>query len=210
MTDPRGVAEPDEACPANATLPFRYSAAQWSEIIAQVPSVLADDAALLREARKQLETALGGYLTMTAAHKARFAKGSSANSMLGVLNQIRDALHYAEAAGNALVAGHLNAALQAMLSSTHVEALEMLAHAHRGNSDPARQLLYDIVLRTWTGPLKGSLKASRPSSGDRKREANSPAVRFFVAAVAPLIKIGREGAERIVEATKAEHEKRRR
>ncbi|WP_339033397.1 hypothetical protein WHZ78_16675 [Bradyrhizobium symbiodeficiens] len=208
MTDSRGVAEPDEAHPANAPLPFRYSAEQWSEIMAQVPAALADDASLVREVRTSLETALGGYLTMTAAHKSRFARGSPANSMLGAFNQIRETLHYAEATGNALVAGHLNAAHQAMLSSTHVEALEMLAHAHRGNNDPARQLLYDIVLRTWTGPLGGSLKVSRPSSGHRKREATGPAVRFLVAAVAPVISIGREGAERIVEAAKSEAPRR--
>ncbi|WP_315720178.1 MULTISPECIES: hypothetical protein [unclassified Bradyrhizobium] len=204
MTNRRTVPTTSADTDQSNTLPFRYSATQWSEIVAQIPAVASNDAVLMFEVRAQLEAAAAGYLTMTAAHKARFANGSRAQETLEARDHISAARQYASKTGNAALAGHLDAALSCLLASEPVDGLDMLKKAHRGNTDPARDLLYDLALRTWTGLLKLPLTTGRPSNatGAGTRKPNSPAVRFLVAAVSGVTDIRAEAAERIIEVEK--------
>ena len=77
----------------------------------------------------------------------------------------------------------------------------MLRLSRKGRTDPPRDLLNHLVLKVWTDKLKEPLTTGRPNSAatGKRREANSPGVRFLIAALKPLIEIGPEAAEVIIE-----------
>jgi hypothetical protein len=155
---------------------------------------------------QQLETAAAGYLTLTRQHRGRFAKGSPARLMLQAQDQLRAVLDYAEKTGNTPWKDDLEKALKTMRETTLVEGFDMLRLSRKGRTDPDRDLLHHFVLRVWTDTLSETLTTGRKSniSSSGKREANSPAIRFLVAALNPLVPIRPEAAEKIVEKEKNE------
>jgi hypothetical protein len=184
---------------------FEYNAKQWIAILGTVSPTQAADDALMLTVRQQLETAASGYLTLTHRHRTRFAKGSPAKQMLLAYDQIKAALDYAERTGNAPLKSILETALTIMGITTMVEGFDMMRLSHRRRADPARDLLHHLVLKAWTDTLAGGLTTGRKSdaSPGNKREANSPAIRFLVAALKPLgIEIRPEMAKKLIEAEK--------
>jgi hypothetical protein len=184
--------------------PVEYSPEQWSAVAATVPAELAADSDLMISARQQLEAALSGYQNMTDAYGRRFAKGSPARAAQQARDNIQAAIEYAEATNNVVLKTRLDEALKIIYATTHVEAFDMLAESRKGRSDAARDLLNHLILKVWTRELKGTLTTGRANSAAGKRQANSPAVRFLIAALKPLFVIGPERAEKIVEAERTQ------
>jgi hypothetical protein len=183
-----------------------YGGEPWNAIVGTVSPAKAADADLMVTVHQQLETAAAGYLTLTRQHRGRFAKGSPARLMLQAQDQLRAVLDYAEKTGNTPWKDDLEKALKTMRETTLVEGFDMLRLSRKGRTDPARNLLHHFVLRVWTDTLSETLTTGRKSniSSSGKREANSPAIRFLVAALNPLVPIRPEAAEKIVEKEKNE------
>jgi hypothetical protein len=183
---------------------FEYNAEQWSVIVGTFPVTKAADVDLMLTVRQQLEAAATGYSTLKHRHRVRFAKGSPAKLMLQARDHIRAALDYAERTDNTPLKGDLGKALKTMYETTPVEGFDMLRLSRKGRTDSARDLLHQLVLRVWTDTLAGALTTGRKSDASSgKREANSPVVRFLIAAIKPLgVEIGPEAAEKIVEKEK--------
>ncbi len=178
--------------------PFEYSAEQWSVVVGTIPAATAADADAML-ARQKLEAAATGYLTLAHHHRIRFAKAAPAKVTLRVHDQIKAAIDYADKTANSLLKIPLQEALKVMYATTQVEAFAMLRLSRKGRTDPARDLLNYLILNVWTSELKGKLTTGRSASAGR-RAANSPANRFLIAALKPLLVIGPEAAEKIIEA----------
>jgi hypothetical protein len=180
---------------------FAYSAEQWDEVAGAIPATMAADIDLMLTVRQKLEEAASDYLAMKQHQRKRFAKGSLTVRTLRARDQIKAALDYAAATDNAPLKAVLGDALRTMDATTQVKALDMLRLSRKGRSDPDRDLLHLRVLTTWTNDLAGALTVGRSNSGRRK--ANSPATRFLIAVLKPLVVIGPEAAEKIIEAERA-------
>lgn len=182
-----------------------YGGEQWSAIVGTISPAKAADADLMLTVHQQLEAAASGFLTQTRQHRGRFAKGSPAKLMLQARDHIQAALDYAEKTDNAPLKGDLGEALMTMHATTLVEGFDILRLSRKGRTDPARDLLHHLVLKVWTDRLAGALTTGRKSGASPgKREANSPAIRFLIATLEPLVPIKPETAKKIVEAEKNE------
>jgi hypothetical protein len=97
---------------------------------------------------------------------------------------------------------HLDKALN--FADAAVAAFEMQGSTHKGRKSPERDWLYSRLLSIWTERFKGKLTTGRRSDEKPgKRVANSPALRFLLAALGLVFHremIGAEAAEKIIEA----------
>jgi hypothetical protein len=95
----------------------------------------------------------------------------------------------------------LDEAFKTLYATTKVHGLDGLSLSRKGRVDVPRELLNHVVLRkVWTQELNGKLTTWRANSATGKRQANSPAVKFLIAALRPLFVVGPERAEKIIEA----------
>ena len=182
-----------------------YGGEPWNAIVGTVSPAKAADADLIVTMHQQLETAAAGYLTLTRQHRGGLQR-IAREAMLQAQDQLRAVLDYAEKADNTPWKDDLEKALKTMRETTLAEGFDMLRLSRKGRTDPARDLLHHFVLRVWTDTLSETLTTGRKSniSSSGKREANSPAIRFLVAALNPLVPIRPEAAEKIVEKEKNE------
>lgn len=142
-------------------------------------------------------------------YHARFAKGSPAKAWRKRRRHIDAALLDIEQAINLSYQYHLNKAKY--FADAAIAAFEMQGEIHKGRRSPERDWLYSRLLSIWTTQFNGKLTTGRPSNAKPgKRVANSPAIRFLLAALTPILRddmIGAEAAEKII---KAEIERRKR
>lgn len=170
--------------------PFNYSDDEWRAVVASIPKANVD----LDSKRKQIEFMVSDFIAMSHHQRERFADGSTAKGTIRARDNITAALAFAETTRNQPLQASLKQALNILTETTHVEAFEILAKAHKGRSDPALALLYDRLLHFWTAALNGKLTTAR--SGGVK---TSPAIRFLVASLSPVHPIKPETAATIVE-----------
>jgi hypothetical protein len=181
---------------------------QWKVVLGAVPETQlanADHDA----ARAEYNEAASDYLALVFYHRAWFATGSPVGAWRKRRKNIRAAMLDDAQAINSSYQYHLNKALE--FADAAVAAFEMQGHAHRGRKSPERSWLYCRLLNIWTTRFNGKLTTGRPSNEKPgKRVANSPALRFLLAALGPVLRddmIGAEAAEKIIE---AEIERRKR
>jgi hypothetical protein len=181
---------------------------QWSAVLATVPEELLAPADLDTDqrahgradaARGEFNEAASDYLAFAFYHRARFAEDSPVKAwrkrrkgleaaLQGIDGPdpywlwVSKALHFAKAA---------------------VVACEMEGSIHHGRS-PERDWLYSRLLELWTKRFNGKLTTGRPgNTKPGKRAANSPAIRFLLAALTPILRddmIGAEAVKKIIQA----------
>lgn len=187
-----------------------YGGEKWNAIVGTVSPTQASDPDLMRTTHEQIETAAGGYLTQICQHRIQFTKGSPARLAPQARDHITAALDYAEKTGNAPLKDSLETTLKIMDATTSADGWDMRRLSRKGRADPPRALLYHSILSIWIDTLAGTLTTGRTSGGaPGKREANSPAIRFLIAALEPLFTISREAAKKIVENEKRERARAR-
>jgi hypothetical protein len=181
---------------------------QWEVILGAVPETqlaLAD----LDVARAEYNEAASDNLAQVFFHRARFAKGSPVGVWRKRRKNIQAAMLDEVQAKKLPYQYHLSQALE--FADAAVAAFEMQGHAHKGRKSPERSWLYCRLLNIWTTRFNGKLTTGRPSNEKPgKRVANSPALRFLLAALGPVLRddmIGAEAAEKII---KAEMRRRKR
>jgi hypothetical protein len=174
---------------------------QWQVILRAVPETRLA-AADLDAARPEFNEAASDYFALVFYHRTGFAKDSplkvwrkrSANIAAAMLDGVQ--------ATNLSYRHHLNEARK--FADAAVTAFEMQGNAHKGRKSPERDWLHSRLLSIWTTRFNGKLTTGRPSNAkDGERAANSPALRFLLAALEPVLlddMIGAEAAEKIIEA----------
>jgi hypothetical protein len=211
MTDGEPSELPAQAAPAAMTgpEPFEYSRDQWNAVLTVVPADKATDTALMKSVRQQLETAGSEYRALAFHHRQRFPKGAASPAIAWERRRdlIAKALAEVEpnSSGIAAYVGHLKEAHR--IAEAQAIGLRMLGQGHKGKLNPARDHLYEQMLGVWTRELMGKLTAGSTHRAGR-REATSPAIRFFEAAVAPIVTDHPIKPDAIAKIIKAERKRR--
>jgi hypothetical protein len=181
---------------------------QWKVVLGAVPQAQLAHADL-DAARAEFNEAASDYLALVFYHRARFAKGSPVGAWRKRRKNIVAALLDDVQATNLSYQYHLGKALD--FGDAAVAACEMQGNAHKGRKSPERNWLYSRLLNIWIRRFNGKLTTGRPSNEKPgRRVANSPALRFLLAALGPVLRddmIGAEAAEKII---KAEMRRRKR
>jgi hypothetical protein len=180
---------------------------QWQAVLSANPKALLADADL-GKARLEFNAIGSDCIALSFFHHKRFAKSSPAKAWRKRLKHIFDAKTGAEKSEFYLE--NLEAAEK--VAKAAIWAFESQGKAHKGRKSPERDWLYERLLKLWTHQLGGKLTTGRANASTMKEGkpvANSPVVRFLLAALTPILgdkMIGAEAAEKIVEA----EQKRRR
>jgi hypothetical protein len=180
---------------------------QWKAILGAVPEALLAHADL-DAAREEFNQAGSDYLALIFYHRARFAKSSPVKAWRKRREHIIAAMLNDKQATNLSYRYHLKEALY--FANAAIAAFEMQGSAHKSRKSPERDWLHSRLLSIWKARFNGKLTTGRPSAAYAVRVANSPAVRFLLAVLAPILRddmIGAEAADKIV---KAENERRKR
>jgi hypothetical protein len=176
---------------------------RWACTDAQWQTVLdaADAQHVGTDARAAFNKAASDYLCLSFYHRVRFPEGSKParewRQLVGRLEAAKRGPAETDPAFTALVDQAIARA------NIHVISSEMEGSIHHHGRSPERNGLHRDLLSIWTEQFNGDLTAARPDDKAERREANSQATRFLVAALAPILdpdeKIGPERAEQIIE-----------
>jgi hypothetical protein len=157
-------------------------------------------------ARQEYDEAASDYLALIFYHRARFAKGPPVIAWRRRRKHLEAALRGIDEDANLVFRLRVDSALEYVDGT--IAGYEIEGGVHRGRKSPERDWLYSRLLDIWAKRFNGTLTTGRPE--DKPRVANSPAIRFLLAALTPILDsddmIGPEGAERIVEIEKARRE----
>lgn len=181
---------------------------QWKAILGAVPETQLTHADL-DAARAEFNEAVSDYLALVFYHHARFAKGSPLKAWRKRRSNIIAAMLDDVQATNLSYRYHMTEALY--FADAAVAAFKMKSNAHKGRRSPERDWLHIRLLSIWTARFNGKLTTGRPSGAKAgKRVANSPAVRFLLAALVPVLRDDMIGAEAVEKIIKAEIGRRKR
>jgi len=176
---------------------------QWNAVlaaVAELPLLSPDD---FDATRGEYNDAASDYLALAFHHHARFAKGSPAKIWRKKRKHILAALLLdAERSTSLSFEFHLKEALH--IADAAVVAFEMEGTLHTGRRNPERDWLYNRLMGIWTRHFGGKLTTGRTTDKETgKQVATSPAIRFLLAALTPILRddmIGAEAIEKIIEA----------
>jgi hypothetical protein len=162
---------------------------QWGRVLDAVsPLLLAGmTPAALSIVRDQYTKAASDYLALIYYHNKRFAKGSSRK-----LWQSRQTLltKFAPRDDEPATARYRDLLIELKREiDVHVLSFEMQGQAHWGN-EPERDKLYYDLLKIWRAHFAGELTTAKPHDKAKsgKRSADSPAIRYLVAALEPILR----------------------
>lgn len=183
---------------------YRWACAadQWQTVLgAAGPGVALLAQADLDAAREEFNEAASDYRALIFHHRARFVKDedSPALAWRKRRKRLEAALQGTDEDANAVFRLLVNQAID--YADAAIAGYEMEGSTHHGRS-PERDRLYSRLLEIWTKRFEGPLTTGRSPGG--KRVADSPAIRFLLATLAPILDaddmIGPEAAKKIVDA----------
>jgi hypothetical protein len=177
------------------------AADQWQGVLGKVSEALLAGADLDTALREYNEAA-SDYRALIFHYRARIAKGPPVKAWRARREHLEAALQGITRLNHPLYWLQVSRALH--FANAAIVACEMEGRTHHGRKSPERNWLYSRLLKIWTKRFKEELTTGRSKSAGGKRGANSPAIRFLLAALAPILDaddmIKAEAAEKIVEA----------
>ncbi|KRR11546.1 hypothetical protein [Bradyrhizobium valentinum] len=174
---------------------FVYSADQWQAVTQAIPS---DDPKLLQAVRRELQqNIITPYLEAMATEEEK--------STQTPLDAMRKALAAVD---------HLPPDTVADFRQHARDIIEAMEDANRrnrgkGRSKRLRGMLYEAILRIWTGMLGQKLARNKPDKGASRTTAPSgPTLRFLQAVLRPVMKNEMPGPWGVVDIIEREHDAR--
>jgi hypothetical protein len=182
---------------------FAYSGEQWAAVVGTMPPDTAAD--VMTSVRQRLEEAAFNYRALCFHHRRRFPQGKPSPATVWKRRRGLIAKALADVTPTSAYVKHLRAAYR--IADTQVVGYDMLGKGHKGTLNPARDMFHKRVLDVWTQQLQGTLTTGSTRRAN-KRQATSPAIRFFAAAVGPIAPIGFDAIKKIVSAARAAQRER--